>query len=50
MGGVGKILTFAYIVGGWVKANAYVSKKTRKKSRSFQASMLMSLIENVCDF
>ena len=26
MGGVGQILTFAYMVGGWVKANAYVSK------------------------
>ena len=26
MGGVGQMLTFAYMVGGWVKANAYVSK------------------------
>ena len=26
MGGVCKMLTFAYMVGGWVKANAYVSK------------------------
>ena len=26
MGWVGKMLTFAYMVGGWVKANAYVSK------------------------
>ena len=24
VGGVGKMLTFAYIVGGWVEANAYV--------------------------
>ena len=22
--GVGKMLTFAYMVGGWVKANAYI--------------------------
>ena len=26
VGGVGKMPTFAYMVGGWVKANAYVSK------------------------
>ena len=26
MGGVGNLLTFAYMVGGWVKANTYVSK------------------------
>ena len=26
MGGVGKMLTFSYMVGRWVKANAYVSK------------------------
>ena len=26
VGGVGKMLTFAYVVGGWVEANAYVSK------------------------
>ena len=26
VGGVGQMLTFAYIVGGWVKANAYASK------------------------
>ena len=26
VGGVGKMLTFAYIVGGWVDANGYVSK------------------------
>ena len=26
MGGVGKVLTFAYMVGGWVKDYAYVSK------------------------
>ena len=26
VGGGGKMLTFAYMVGGWVKANAYVSK------------------------
>ena len=26
MGGVGKLVTFAYMVGGWVKANAYISK------------------------
>ena len=26
VGGVGQMLTFAYMVGGWVKANAYVSK------------------------
>ena len=26
VGGLGKMLTFAYIVGGWVKAIAYVSK------------------------
>ena len=26
VGGVCKMLTFAYMVGGWVKANAYVSK------------------------
>ena len=31
VGGVGHMLTFAYMVGGWVKANAYVSKITRKK-------------------
>ena len=34
VGGVGQMLTFAYMVGGWVKANAYVSKIleiTRKK-------------------
>ena len=30
VGGVGQMLTFAYIVGGWVKANAYVSKKMPK--------------------
>ena len=28
VGGVSQMLTFAYIVGGWVKANAYVSKIT----------------------
>ena len=26
VGGVGKMLTFAYMVGGWVEVNAYVSK------------------------
>ena len=26
MGGLCKMLMFAYIVGGWVRANAYVSK------------------------
>ena len=26
MGGVGQMLNFAYMVGGWVKANAYISK------------------------
>ena len=34
MGGIGQMLTFAYMVGGWVKANAYVSKileTSRKK-------------------
>ena len=25
MGGVDKMLTFAYMVGGWVKAHAYIS-------------------------
>ena len=34
MGGVDQMLTFAYMVGGWIKANAYVRKIleiTRKK-------------------
>ena len=34
VGGVGQMLTFAYMVGGWIKANAYVRKIleiTRKK-------------------
>ena len=26
MGGVSQMLTFAYFMGGWIKANAYVSK------------------------
>ena len=26
VGGVGQMLTFAYIVGGWAKAKAYISK------------------------
>ena len=26
VGAVGQMLTFAYMVGGWVKANAYISK------------------------
>ena len=27
VGGIGQVLTFAYMLGGWVKANAYVSKR-----------------------
>ena len=33
MGGVSKMLTFAYIVGGLVKANAYISKKKVKSHK-----------------
>ena len=29
VGGLGQMLTFAYMLGGWVIANAYVSKKAK---------------------
>ena len=30
VGGLSQMLTFSYKVGGWVKANAYISKMTQK--------------------
>ena len=37
VGGVGKMLTFAYMVGGWFMANAYVSK-ILEMTRTFDIS------------
>ena len=40
MGGVGKMLTFAYMVGELVKANAYVSKILEKSKIEYCLSNL----------
>ena len=46
MGGFGQILTFAYIVGGWVKQDAYVIKKITEKM-DFQKTPNLQRSENL---